>query len=45
MSYLLNHPEELEVPPETVRFDPKCEYHVEKVAPAAEKSADEAVSA
>ena len=45
MSYLLNHPEELEVPPETVRFDPKCEYHVEKVAPAAEKSANEAVSA
>ena len=45
MSYLLNHPEELEVPPETVRFDPKCEYHVEKVAPAADKSADEAVSA
>ena len=45
MSYLLNHPEELEVPPETVRFDPKCEYHVEKVAPAAEKAADEAVSA
>lgn len=31
MSYLLNHPEELEVPPESVRFDPKCEYHVAKV--------------
>ena len=40
-----DHPEELEVPPETVRFDPRCEYHVPKVkkaeAPAAgvEKSA------
>ncbi|MBR3765398.1 MAG: 2-oxo acid dehydrogenase subunit E2 [Clostridia bacterium] len=32
MNYLLNHPEELEVPPESVKFDPKCEYHVEKVA-------------
>ena len=31
MKHLLNHPEELEVPPETVRFDPKCEYHVPKV--------------
>ena len=31
MSYLLNHPEELEIPPESVRFDPKCEYHVAKV--------------
>lgn len=31
MNYLLNHPEELEVPPESVRFDPKCEYHVAKV--------------
>ena len=45
MCDLLNHPEKLEVPPESVRFDPKCEYHVEKVAPAAEKSADEAASA
>ena len=31
MSYLLNHPEELEKPPESVRFDEKCEYHVPKV--------------
>ncbi len=31
MSHLLNHPEELELPPESVRFDPKCEYHVSKV--------------
>ena len=44
MSHLLNHPEELEVPPESVRFEPKCEYHVPKVRKAeeaakAEKSA------
>lgn len=44
MNYLLNHPEELENPPESVRFDPKCEYHVPKVkkteeAAKAEKSA------
>ncbi len=34
MNYLLNHPEELETPPapETIRFDPRCEYHVPKVA-------------
>ena len=31
MNHLLNHPEELETPPESVRFDPKCEYHVAKV--------------
>jgi len=31
MLHGLNHPEELEIPPETVRFDPKAEYHVEKV--------------
>ena len=31
MNHLLNHPEELEVPPETVRYDPRCEYHVPKV--------------
>jgi len=35
MNHLLNHPEELEVPPENVRFENKCEYHVPKV----EKSA------
>jgi len=28
----LNHPELLEVPPKNVRYDPKCEYHVEKPA-------------
>ncbi|MGN0792957.1 MAG: 2-oxo acid dehydrogenase subunit E2 [Aristaeellaceae bacterium] len=44
MSYLLNHPEELEVPPESVRFDPKCEYHVPKVGQE-KASAGNAVSA
>ena len=32
MSHLLSHPEELEKPPESVRFDEKCEYHVPKLA-------------
>ena len=41
MSYLLNHPEELENPPESVRFDPKCEYHVPKVEKPAEEAADQ----
>ena len=36
MNHLLNHPEELEAPPEAVRFDPKCEYHVPKVGQQAE---------
>ena len=31
MKHLLDHPEELETPPESVKFDPKCEYHVPKV--------------
>ena len=31
MKHLMDHPEELETPPESVRFDPKCEYHVPKV--------------
>ena len=31
MNHYLNHPEELEVPPEHVKFDPHCEYHVPKV--------------
>lgn len=44
MSHLLNHPEELEVPPESVRFDPKCEYHVPKARAEAEK-AENALSA
>ena len=43
MKHYLNHPEELEVPPESVRFDPHCEYHVPKAkkaeAAAQEKSA------
>ena len=29
--HYLDHPEELETPPETVRFDPGVEYHVPKV--------------
>jgi len=41
MNYLLNHPEELEVPPESVRFDPKCEYHVPKAPKAEEAAAQE----
>lgn len=44
MSYLLNHPEELEVPPESVRFDPKCEYHIPKIKKE-EPAAAPAVSA
>ena len=31
MKHYLQHPELLETPPETVRFDKECEYHVEKV--------------
>ena len=27
----LAHPEELEVPPESVKYDPRVEYHVEKI--------------
>ena len=42
MRDLLNHPEKLEVPPESVRFDPKCEYHVPKVKKAEEKAEDQA---
>ena len=30
--HYFNHPEELEVPPTSVRFDPGCEYHVPKLA-------------
>ncbi len=30
----LAHPEELEVPPESVKFDPGMEYHVEKIPKA-----------
>lgn len=32
MSNCMNHPELLEVPPESVRYDPKVEYHVPKVS-------------
>lgn len=44
MNNYLNHPELLEVPPESVRFDPKCEYHVPKVkkAEAAQAASDKA---
>ena len=31
MNHYLNHPEELEVPPESVKFEPGLEYHVPKV--------------
>jgi len=41
MNYLLNHPEELEVPPESVRFDPKCEYHVAKPEKKEEENASQ----
>ena len=41
MNYLLNHPEELEVPPESVRFDPKCEYHVPKVEKAEQPASEQ----
>ncbi|MBQ8200478.1 MAG: 2-oxo acid dehydrogenase subunit E2 [Clostridia bacterium] len=44
MSYLLNHPEELEVPPENIRFDPKCEYHVPKVKKAEDVAAVEKIA-
>ena len=44
MNNYLNHPELLEVPPESVRFDRKCEYHVPKVkkAEAAQAASDKA---
>ena len=45
MKHLLDHPEELEVPPESVRFDPKCEYHVPKVKKAEKLVEGEAKSA
>ena len=34
MKHYLGHPEELELPPETVKFENKCEYHVPKVKKA-----------
>ena len=45
MKHLLDHPEELEVPPETVRFDHKCEYHVPKVKKAEAMTAGQEKSA
>lgn len=30
MAHLLENPEELELPPTEVKYDPKCEYHVPK---------------
>ena len=41
MSYLLNPPEELETPPESVRFENKCEYHVPKVKKAGDAEKQE----
>ena len=41
--HCLNHPEELEKPPATVRYDPRCEYHVPK--PGKPTSAEKEVSA
>ena len=41
MKHLMDHPEELETPPETIRFDPKCEYHVPKVKKAEEAAKQE----
>lgn len=43
MLHLLNHPELLEKPPETVRYDDRCEYHVPK--PYSDKTTSEEVSA
>ena len=41
--HYFNHPEELEVPPKEVHFDPHCEYHVPKLAEQqAAKAAKEA---
>ena len=41
MKHLLDHPEELETAPESVKFDPKCEYHVPKVKKAEEAAKQE----
>ena len=35
MRHLLDHPEELERPPEKIRFDGELEYHEPKIGPAA----------
>ncbi len=35
--HLMDHPEELEIPPEEVKFDPGVEYHVPKVRRKQEK--------
>lgn len=43
MLHNLNHPEELETPPATVRYDPGCEYHVPK--PGKDKAAENEVTA
>jgi hypothetical protein len=38
MLHCLSHPEELEIPPAKVNYDPKCEYHVPKpIRPSNEK--------
>lgn len=43
MTRCLNDPSLLEVPPDSVRYDPKCEYHHSK--PAKQPSSSKAVSA
>ena len=45
MNHYLNHPEELEVPPEQVKFDPHCEYHVPKIKKDAPEVVQEKASA
>lgn len=44
MNHYLSHPEELEVPPEAVKYSPGCEFHVPKVGKQ-EVPAGETISA
>ncbi len=41
MKDLMNHPEKLELPPESVKFENGCEYHVPKVKKAEETAKEE----
>ncbi len=41
MKDLMNHPEKLELPPESVKFENGCEYHVPKVKKAEEIAKEE----
>ncbi len=41
MKDLMNHPEKLELPPESVKFENGCEYHVPKVKKAEEAAKEE----